>query len=202
VLAGYTGAGKTRLLQFLSEAGQQVVDLEALARHRGSVFGGILREPQPTVEQFENDLFFQLHRLNAERPVWVEGESKAIGRVQIPHPFWQQMTTAPTIVVEVDRPQRIAWLMEQYGDLPTGELATAITRLRKRLGGVKLHAAMDALERRDLRTFVSIALEYYDKRYLRSLNERSDRSLIRVPMSRAADPNVVAACIEHAENSI
>ncbi len=110
ILSGHSGAGKTRLLDALRAAGRQVVDLEGLACHRGSVFGGINQPPQPTVEQFENNLFLQWRDLDPDEPVWIEGESQSIGRAVIPLPVWKQMSSAPAIVVHVDREQRIEFL--------------------------------------------------------------------------------------------
>ena len=83
ILSGYTGVGKTVLLQELRSQGEQVIDLEFLASHRGSAFGGIGQPEQPTVEQFENDLFEALRGVDPERPIWIEDESQSIGRVNI-----------------------------------------------------------------------------------------------------------------------
>ena len=84
VLAGRTGSGKTRLLQALAAEGAQVLDLEALAAHRGSILGGLPDQPQPTQKAFDNRLWQALRLLDAARPVFVERESKKIGRLQLP----------------------------------------------------------------------------------------------------------------------
>ena len=199
LLAGQTGAGKTRLLHHLKAAGQQVIDLEALACHRGSVFGGIARQLQPTVEQFENDLLMDWRRLDPAKPVWIEGESQAIGNVNIPRPVWQQMSSATMIFVEVDRDQRLDFLIQDYGDLPASDLAAAIQRLKKRLGGARLKEALDAIDRNDRRTFASIALDYYDKTYLKALNKRSPDTVIRLPLADAGDPAAVNTLIAMAD---
>ncbi len=123
ILSGHSGAGKTRLLDAMQVTGEQVIDLERLACHRGSVFGGIDQPPQPTVEQFENDLFLQWRDLDPHKPVWIEGESQLIGRVFIPQAVWEQMSTAAAIFVDVEREQRVQFLVEEYGDLPADELA-------------------------------------------------------------------------------
>ena len=75
ILGGYTGTGKTEILHNLEHKGQQIIDLEGLANHRGSAFGGIDLEPQPTTEQFENQLFSKLQSLNPNFPIWIEDES-------------------------------------------------------------------------------------------------------------------------------
>lgn len=192
ILGGHTGAGKTQVLTALREAGEQVIDLEGLAGHRGSAFGGIGREPQPTVEQFENELFLQWRDLLPSKPVWIEGESKAIGRVYIPDPVWNQMLVAPAVFVEVDRAKRVEFLVKEYGELPTDQLAAAVSRIKKRLGGDRLRAALESLERRDLSTFATIALEYYDKAYTNSLKKRPQDQIVRMPLSCPGDRHAVA----------
>jgi tRNA 2-selenouridine synthase len=191
ILGGHTGAGKTQVLAALREAGEQVIDLEGLAGHRGSAFGGIGREPQPTVEQFENELFLQWRDLLPSKRVWIEGESKAIGRVYIPDPVWNQMLVAPAIFVEVDRAKRVEFLVQEYGELPTDQLAAAVSRIKKRLGGDRLQAALEALDRQDLSTFATIALEYYDKAYSKALNQRPQDQIVRMPLSYPGDRDSV-----------
>ncbi|MGI9473560.1 MAG: tRNA 2-selenouridine(34) synthase MnmH [Rubripirellula sp.] len=185
ILSGFTGAGKTALLGELRDAGEQIIDLEALANHRGSAFGGIGQPAQPTVEQFENDLFVQWQCLDPSKPVWIEGESQAIGRAQVPQAVWQQMCEAPTVFVEADRTSRVEFLMEHYGTLPASDLADAIGRVKKRLGGLRHQAALDALESDDLKTFASIALEYYDKAYRNALDKRPREKTEYVDLEKA-----------------
>lgn len=180
ILSGHTGSGKTQLLNGLRSAGQQVVDLEGLACHRGSVFGGIDQPIQPTVEQFENYLFQQWKDLDPVKPVWIEGESLAIGQVIIPLPVWKQMSAAPAVVLQVERTQRIDFLVDEYGGLPAEKLAAAIEKIKKRLGGARLRDALDALHRNDLRTFAGIALDYYDKAYTKSLQKDQHPVLVKL----------------------
>jgi tRNA 2-selenouridine synthase len=183
ILGGYSGAGKTRLLNALKDEGEQVIDLEGLACHRGSVFGGIDQPPQPTVEQFENQLFLQWRDLDPDKPVWIEGESRVIGKVFLPQPVWDQMSDAPAIMVEVDRQRRVEFLVEEYGDLPPDELARAIGKIRKRLGGARLEEALTALDRGDLHTFAELALEYYDKAYSNCLQMHPRDLVVNLPLS-------------------
>lgn len=202
LLAGQTGAGKTRLLHYLRESGEQIIDLEGLADHRGSVFGGIGRAPQPTVEQFENELFLKWSSLDASKPVWIEGESRSIGKVFIPQAVWEQMLSSPAIYVEVDSEERIDFLLEEYGDLPGDKLAEAIERLKKRLGGLRLTAALEALQRNDRRAFTKLALEYYDKSYSNALEKRLDDSVTVFPMDKSGDPSVVNRLIALADYKV
>ncbi len=191
ILSGQSGAGKTRLLHALRAEGEQVIDLERLACHRGSVFGGINQPPQPTVEQFENDLFLQWLDLDPSRPVWVEGESQSIGKVFIPHPVWEQMSTAPAIFVDVKREQRVQFLVEEYGDLPVDELASAMGKISKRLGGDRLRAALEALQRKDVHTFAELALQYYDKAYANSLQKSPRELVVNLPLSSPGQSDAI-----------
>lgn len=172
VLTGSTGCGKTDLLKRLAAAGEQIIDLEGLAHHRGSVFGGIGQAAQPTVEQFENKMFLTLRELDPQRPIWLEDESRSIGRCYIPEAFWHQMSAAPAIVVDQDVETRIERLGQEYGQLPKDALCEAIRRLKKRLGGKRLQAALEHVEAGQMLAAAGIVLEYYDKSYGKALAAR------------------------------
>jgi tRNA 2-selenouridine synthase len=196
ILSGATGVGKTKLLGALRNAGEQIIDLEGLAGHRGSAFGGIGRPPQPKVEQFENNLYYEWRDLDPTRPVWVECESQAIGKVFIPQVVWDQMKQAPAIHVDADRQQRVEFLLEEYGSLPVEELASAMGRIKKRLGGANLQAALDALECNDLVTFTEIALDYYDKAYSMSLKKRSRPRTLEFQLTDSGQTDAIGTLIE------
>lgn len=116
VLAGRTGSGKTRLLQALAAAGAQVLDLEALAAHRGSILGGLPGQPQPTQKAFDNRLWQTMRRLDASRPVFVESESKKIGRLQVPDALIRHMHAQGQVLrVEMSDAARVQLLLEDYG---------------------------------------------------------------------------------------
>ena len=115
VVCGRTGSGKTRLLQALAAEGAQVLDLEGLARHRGSVLGGLPGEPQPTQKAFEMQLWNVLRRLDPARPVFVESESRKIGALRVP-PALIECMRASTDCLHVQMPDeaRVALLLEDY----------------------------------------------------------------------------------------
>ncbi|MGI9467578.1 MAG: tRNA 2-selenouridine(34) synthase MnmH [Rubripirellula sp.] len=185
ILSGYTGVGKTALLQDLQAAGEQVIDLESLACHRGSAFGGIGQPPQPTVEQFENALFESWRTLDWNRPVWLEDESQSIGRVNLPLPLWNQMRAAPGIFATADRESRIELLVREYGDLPANALGDAIGRVKKRLGGLRYQQAMAALEENQIGDFADIALRYYDDAYTTASEKRPRGNLVKFKLKKA-----------------
>lgn len=169
VLGGKTGAGKTRILHALRDAGEQIIDLEALARHKGSAFGALGELPQPSFEQFGNDLLEAFLLLDTARPVWVESESKAIGKVQVPGEFWERICTAPMIEVDIPFENRVANLVEGYAGFPKEQLQESFERIARRLGGLHLRQALDALDADDYTAAAAFALAYYDKSYLHSL---------------------------------
>lgn len=165
LLGGNTGCGKTEILQVLRSQGEQIIDLEGLANHKGSAFGALGEQTQPTTEQFENNLYETFRYIDPERSVWVENESRTIGSVSIPDGFWKQMKTAPLINLERPVSERVETIMRHYGNFSGEELKEAFSNIKKRLGGKNYQAAVLALDEKDLETAIEIALFYYDKAY-------------------------------------
>lgn len=114
VIGGPTGSGKTRLLHALAEAGAQVLDLEGLARHKGSVLGSVPGAPQPAQTAFETQLAQALMRHPPGAPLWVEAESRRIGRITLPTPLWERLRQSPGIALHVPRVARIDFLRKDY----------------------------------------------------------------------------------------
>lgn len=173
VLGGMTGTGKTDVLAALAEQGEQVVDLEALANHRGSSFGALGLPPQPTNEQFENYLALQWARLDPRLPVWVEAESRRIGVCRIPDPIFQQMEQAKVIEISRSRSERLAALVQVYGTADRQKLVVATERIRKRLGGLRTQQAVDFLQQGRLAEAFDLILDYYDRTYTYDLQRRN-----------------------------
>ena len=165
VLGGKTGTGKTVLLKKLKEAGEQVIDLEGLANHKGSSFGAIGQKPQPTVEQFENELAEELRLMDLRNPIWVENESRKIGRLIIPDHFYEQMINSPLVEIHKSDEERIEHIAEEYGKLPEAELIAAVKRLQKRLGGLRTQQAILDIQEKNHTSWISNLLLYYDKTY-------------------------------------
>jgi len=173
VLGGMTGSGKTKILQQLAKAGEQVIDLEELARHQGSSYGSMNKLVQPTQEQFENEFALQLSRMDKSRPIWVEDESLTIGTRAIPNNFWRQMREAVLINLVVPAERRIAALVEEYGPLDKDFLIACTDRIRKRLGPEQTKNAIIAINEGRMADFIGLALHYYDKTYLNGLQKRA-----------------------------
>lgn len=179
VLGGYTGTGKTEILHELKNKGQQIIDLEDLAHHRGSAFGGIDLPPQPTTEQFENNLFSALKSLDFALPIWIEDESQAIGKVAIPNALFSNLRDQPVYFLNVPFVQRTKHLVTTYATLSHDKLAEAIGRITKRLGYDNAKFALDALENRNYDKVVALTLSYYDKYYLRGLQKRHESKILK-----------------------
>jgi len=177
VVGGKTGSGKTALLLGLQSQGLQVIDLEGLAHHKGSVFGHINERPQPTTEQFENDFFEQLRRMNPDDVLLLENESYVIGSVHLPPPLLLQMRAAPLLIVEVPMQARIKRLVEDYTDTDRQELIDACHRIAQKLTEPKLQEVIAFLEEDDFESACRILLGYYDYFYNRGLDKRKNQEI-------------------------
>lgn len=195
VVSGLTGAGKTRILSALAKAGEQVVDLEGLANHRGSAFGGIGQRTQPTTEQFENNLFGQLKKLDADQPIWVEDEGNRIGTVVVPHGFYHRMRHSPAVFMDSSPARRVKNLMEDYGDLPLAELADSINNIRKRLGPQNADEALASLEGGNVARAIEIVLAYYDKTYMKAANSMPRQIMPSLAIDALEDSEIATSAI-------
>jgi tRNA 2-selenouridine synthase len=165
LLGGRTGSGKTELLLALRERGAAVVDLEGLAHHRGSSFGGLGLPEQPSVEHYENRLAAALAPLAGAAQIWLEAESAMVGRCRIPAGLWRQMKAAPVLAVERPLAERVAHLVAIYGAQDPLALAEATRRIGKRLGPQRTALALEAIEQGDWAAACRQMLDYYDRCY-------------------------------------
>jgi tRNA 2-selenouridine synthase len=177
VLGGMTGSGKSLILRELAEKGEQIIDLELLANHKGSAFGGIGQDTQPTNEQFENNLNVALSQLNPEKHTWIEDESQGIGRVQIPGDLFQNMRNAPVFFIEIPQKRRVDRLVKEYGEKHRDVLTLSIQQVSKRLGGLNTKTALEAIDKGDFKLAATILLTYYDKAYLEGLTKRNSEKV-------------------------
>lgn len=203
VIGGYTGSGKTGVLQEMKKRNVPVIDLEDLARHKGSAFGNIGMPPQPSQEMFENllalELFkaddscrtddsykltddgqktdtFLLSTVNSQPSIciWIEDESQRIGLVNLPTSFYKMMRSKTLYFLNVPFTERLKHIVAEYGKADKEELIKAVTRIEKRLGGLEAKTAVKHLTEDNLELSFQILLKYYDKQYLKGLQTREN----------------------------
>lgn len=177
VLGGFTGSGKTSILEILERRGEQVLNLEALAQHRGSSYGILGSGSQPSNEQFENTIALKWSTFDTQRTIWVEDESRLIGRCQIPDPLFRLIGQAPVIVLDRPKDERIAHLADLYGQVDPAQLIQATQRINKRLGGLRTSQAIDYIKCGALEKAIELVLEYYDKTYRFALERRLKKTI-------------------------
>ena len=190
ILGGYTGSGKTGVLQEMKRKGKKVIDLEGLASHKGSAFGSLGEKPQPGQEMFENLLAIELYKLagveeqintngdiyskNLTADIWIEDESRHIGTAGIPKTFWDQMRKSPLYFLDIPFEERLNHLVTTYGVFDKKDLVNSIMRIQKRLGGLETKHAINFLLENNVKDCFSILLRYYDKLYTNGLNNREN----------------------------
>ncbi|MGF2413459.1 tRNA 2-selenouridine(34) synthase MnmH [Ferruginibacter sp.] len=189
IIGGYTGSGKTLVIQQLAQQQQNIIDLEALANHKGSAFGALGEEPQPKQEMFENLLAKKLVDVsskitdsanNDQLPsnIYLEDESQRIGNLQIPMPLWFTMRKCPVYFLDIPFEERLNYITEEYGKFKTEQLVNAIIRIQKRLGGLETKNAITRLLENNHKACFSILLTYYDKLYNKGLQNRENLSAL------------------------
>lgn len=181
LLGGFTGSGKSEVLRALAAQGEQILDLEDMAHHKGSAFGGLLMPPQPTTEQFQNELFEEILKLDFSKRVWVEDESIAIGKIFLPNDLWLQMIQSPLVQMEVSKELRIQRLVNEYGPADREEFLACMGKIVKKLGGQNYQLAREKLVENDMLTVMDLLLTYYDKAYLGSLDKKKSRIRLTHP---------------------
>jgi len=190
IVGGYTGSGKTKVLDQLLKLQEPVIDLEALANHKGSAFGGIGQPKQPSQEMFDNLLATELERIKQipeiqGRSIWIEDESQRIGVLNIPNNFWKTMRNQPVYFIDIPFSQRLDYILHEYGALDKQRLSDAIERIQKRLGPLETKTALAELEAGNIKECFRILLSYYDKLYSKGLHNRENigELLNKIPCS-------------------
>lgn len=171
VVTGATGSGKSRLLEALAARGGQVLHLEELAAHKGSVLGNLPGQPQPAQKGFETQLFAALSALDLDRPVFVEAESRKIGRLQVPDALLEAIRGAPGLRIEASLEARVEFLLRDY-DYAIADPAWLIERL-EHLKGLQSNETLERwrtlIAARDFPALVEELLTlHYDPLYQRS----------------------------------
>lgn len=178
VIGGMTGSGKTEILEEIGRTNEQILDLEGIANHKGSAFGALGQDDQPTTQQFENDLTAQLNRFDIEKNIWLEDESRMIGRVKIPDELFKQIRNSSVIKIEVSKDNRINRLINDYANFSKTDLIKSINNISRRLGGLNTKLAIEAIEAKDYYKATDIILDYYDKTYTYGLSKRKGQTVI------------------------
>jgi tRNA 2-selenouridine synthase len=165
VVGGFTGVGKTEILSALERQGEQVLDLEKLASHRGSVYGEVEGQTQPSNEQFENEIAMSLVQTNLKKSLWVEDESRLIGHCQIPGAFYEAKSRAPLFVIEAPKEVRIQRILQMYTSFPKEYWQKATLKIQKRLGGATTQKVLEHIQENRLVDGIVLLLDYYDRAY-------------------------------------
>ncbi|MBE0646788.1 MAG: tRNA 2-selenouridine(34) synthase MnmH [Bacteroidales bacterium] len=183
IVGGFTGSGKTEVLNKLEEIGEQVIDLEALASHKGSAFGGIGLPDQPTNEQFENNLFSIWQQLDKEQFIWMEDESRMIGRVTMPDPVIRKIHGAPLVILEVPKEVRVERLVGEYAGINDQLLCEAVMKIETRLGKQRAQGALVSIREKDYAAVANQVLSYYDETYSFSIHRRENQKRYTFPVN-------------------
>ncbi len=173
IICGETGSGKSRLLQTMRNQGAQVLDLEEIACHRGSVLGGLPTQAQPAQKYFESQVWQQLRQFDPKHPIFVEAESKKIGNVHVPPALMERMRASPCLRVESSLQQRVEFLLDDYAHFtasPT-KLKEQLLCLSTLYGKEKINNWCDLIDQDRLSELVEILLAtHYDPGYRRGTN--------------------------------
>lgn len=198
VLGGKTGSAKSRVLRQLLELGEQVIDLESLACHKGSSFGHLGETVPPTQEMFENYLGIALMQSVPGKKIWVEDESQMIGTKVVPKTFYAQLREAPVIYLNVAFETRVKYLAEAYGKYDRDALIEATRRIEKRLGPEQTKTAVALITEGKMPEACAIILRYYDKTYDFGLSKREPAHVHKIDFDPLAgnDRSVAVKIVE------
>ena len=200
LLGGMTGTAKTDILHALNAQGEQVLDLEGHANHRGSSFGALCLPPQPSTEHYENLLAQEWQQFDNTRPIWIEAESRRVGACRIPAELFEQMETAAAVEITRPVPERVDLLVKIYGKATPEDLIAATERIRKRLGGQRTQTAIAAIKAGDLSTAVATTLDYYDRTYRYGLEQR-DRPVSEINVTGLSPKQAAQRLCDFAKSS-
>jgi tRNA 2-selenouridine synthase len=199
VLCGPAGTGKTELLRALQARGAQVLDLEFLARHRGSAFG-TQKESQPSPDHFRRSLARTLAGADPHRVLWLEHETAYLGRVWLPDDLQRHMSEADGVLLSVSRERRVARLLAEYGTLSAATLLDGVARLAPRLGAARAEELRVLIETTQLARTAALLLDYYDALYAHQLSRRAGRVVTTINVGeRSVDEiaeELMTGCLE------
>lgn len=199
VLHGPTGCGKTEILKSLKSQGEQVLDLEYRANHKGSAFGALGMGDQPNTAQFQNRLYDDLLSLDKEKRIWIESESLSIGKVYLPQTLWETMNRSDVIEIDVLKKIRAQRIVAEYGAIPRADLENSIKKIQNRFGGNRVKQALELLESGRLEEVTLLLLDYYDSTYLFSKNKYKKKAIARYKSKTGIPEEMAVELIRIAE---
>ncbi len=202
VVGGLTGSGKTETLLKIKEQGEQVIDLEGLAHHKGSVFGALGQESQPKNEQFENNLIYEWLHLDNTKAIWLEDESHSIGSNWIPEELFTVMRKTAVVKMELPKSERIKRLVNEYAGFDAKCLEECILKISKRLGGQNVKSALESLQNGQLDVVADLTLTYYDKSYNFGLDQRTNNMVYPVALESDDPERNAEILIEFAKKNL
>ncbi|MEM9135898.1 MAG: tRNA 2-selenouridine(34) synthase MnmH [Cyanobacteria bacterium P01_F01_bin.42] len=196
VLCGLTGTAKTEILRRLSSAQTQVLDLEKLANHRGSLLGREVDSPQPSQKQFDSDLLSALEQFDPKRPLWVEAESNKIGQIFIPSQLWTRLKQGRCVEILAPVASRVSYLVNTYpqfsANLPT--LMTELRKLKQRYGKAQIDQWQVIIERGSAAEIVrSLLAVHYDPAYRKSMGQQYLNQVDQISLSELSSDSLDAA---------
>lgn len=183
VFTGFTGAGKTLLLEQMAQKGFQVLNLEGIANHRGSAFGNLGLPAQPSQEQFDNNLYETLKNFTQTSPIYTEDESRKIGKLVLPLKIFEGIRSSPLTFLDYSFEFRLNHILETYGRFDPNELLPPTENLKKRMGDKDNREAIQCLNEGNITEWACIVLKHYDKQYSYSM---SLKNLERITYTKAS----------------
>lgn len=196
IIGGMTGSGKSEILHELEARNHQIIDLEALACHKGSAFGALGQPQQPSGEQFENSIHAALYSFDLNKPIWIEDESQRIGRVIIPKTLYLHMQNAQLYHLEVNLDTRIQRLIREYTGFNPADLCAAVEHISQRLGGQTASIVKKQIMEGDFYAAITAVLRYYDKTYRHASSRRDPRKIAHISIHTQSPRQIAEMLME------
>jgi tRNA 2-selenouridine synthase len=202
VLSGMTGCGKTEILHEIKKKGAQMLDLEGVANHKGSVFGHLGQNPQPSTEQYENNLAQIWQTFDFSKPLWIEDESRNVGAVSIPDPLYTLMTKATVIRIDFQREYRVKRLVAEYAGINDEEIALNLQKIKDSLGHKNVQDLLLLLSSGEYTAFAHKILDYYDESYGYSLKRKAFSSIVSFTPKGATPAEQAAEILDFSNTNL
>ena len=196
VVSGLTGTAKTKILKHLTELGEQVIDLEDLAKHRGSLLGAEPSIPQPSQKLFESALAEAFRQLDPNKVVWIESESNKIGNLQVPIALWKLMRSTRQVVISAPLRARTDYILKEYKELTETPaiLNKKLSYLSHRISKEIFSGWMNDIESGDWSSLVQSLLEdHYDPSYQRSLRNNKRQTIHSIDLNSCSQNHCLKA---------